>query len=183
MEAVMWLLFAQGLMGAFDTLYYHEFRARLPARPEARPELKLHAARDFIYAVIFGSLPWLAPRGAYAALLAALLLAEIGITLADFVVEDTVRRPQGGVFKGERATHALMGIVHGAILAFLLPMLWHWVGEPTALVIAPPAIPLPLALALSAMAAGVAVSGVRDLLSAFGVKAAQWPHRGPVKAS
>jgi hypothetical protein len=26
-EVVMWLLLAQGLMGAFDTLYYHEHRA------------------------------------------------------------------------------------------------------------------------------------------------------------
>jgi hypothetical protein len=27
----LWLLAAQGLIGAFDTVYYHEWRARLPA--------------------------------------------------------------------------------------------------------------------------------------------------------
>ena len=49
---------------------------------------------------------------------AAMLVAEIGITLRDFVVEDTVRRPLGGVFAGERVTHAVMGILYGAALAF-----------------------------------------------------------------
>jgi len=28
----LWLLAIQGAIGAFDTLYYHEWRARLPAR-------------------------------------------------------------------------------------------------------------------------------------------------------
>jgi hypothetical protein len=37
-----------GIIGAFDTFYYHEWRARLPARGRrAAAELKLHAARDF----------------------------------------------------------------------------------------------------------------------------------------
>ena len=39
MNAVLWLFFAQGLLGAFDTVYYHEVRARLPAGGvRARPE-------------------------------------------------------------------------------------------------------------------------------------------------
>ena len=54
----LWLLAIQGAIGAFDTLYYHEWRARLPARGSiAAPELRLHAARDFLYTVIFGTLP------------------------------------------------------------------------------------------------------------------------------
>jgi hypothetical protein len=183
MAVALWLLFVQGLIGAFDTLYFHEYRARLPARPEAAPELKLHAARDFIYAAIFASLPWIAFRGAYALVLAALLAAEIVITLADFVVEDAVRRPQGGVFKGERVMHAIMGIVYGAMLANLLPVLAAWLAAPTELAIAPADIPRPLAIVLVLMGAGVGASGVRDLLAAYGVKAAQWPHRAAVSAS
>ena len=31
MTTALWLLAIQGAMGAFDTLYYHEWRARLPA--------------------------------------------------------------------------------------------------------------------------------------------------------
>jgi len=32
MIVALWLLAIQGIIGAFDTLYYHEWRARLPAR-------------------------------------------------------------------------------------------------------------------------------------------------------
>src|SRR5258706_422665 len=52
MIVALWLLAIQGAIGAFDTVYYHEWRARLPARgKQAASELKLHAARDFFYAV------------------------------------------------------------------------------------------------------------------------------------
>jgi len=55
----LWLLVAQGVLGAFDTLYYHEWRARLPAGgAQSRPELLLHASRDFVYAALFGTLGW-----------------------------------------------------------------------------------------------------------------------------
>ena len=37
MTGALSLLAVQGLLGGFDTVYYHEYRARLPARPE--PEL------------------------------------------------------------------------------------------------------------------------------------------------
>src|SRR5207237_277166 len=117
----LWLLAIQGTMGAFDTLYYHEWRARLPALPGAGPELRLHAARALIYAVLFALLPRFEWRGAWAYGLGALLATEIVITLRDFVVEDKVRAPLGGVFAGERVTHALMAIIYGAMLANLLP--------------------------------------------------------------
>ncbi len=64
MTTVLWPLALLGLLGAFDTAYYHEWRARLPARGRAvASELKLHAARDFFYAAMFVTLPWLACRG------------------------------------------------------------------------------------------------------------------------
>jgi hypothetical protein len=176
MATVIWILLAQGCMGAFDTVYYHELRARLPGRPEARPELLLHAARDFVYAVIFATLPNLVFHGAWALVLAAMLLAEIGITLADFVVEDTVRRPQGGVFPGERVMHALMAIVYGAMLANLVPILWAWWALPTALESVPAGVPEAVRLVMGGMAIGVGASGVRDLLAALGVAAARWPY-------
>src|SRR5262245_24956615 len=89
----LWLFAGQGLLGAFDTLYYHEWRARLPALgARAGTELKLHAARDFIYALLFGTLPILEWRGAFSIVLGVLFALEIGITLADFIVEDRMRR-------------------------------------------------------------------------------------------
>jgi len=88
MTTALWLLAIQGVIGAFDTFYYHEWRARLPARPEVTGiELRLHAARDFLYAAIFGTLPWLAFEGVWAAALVAILVAEIALTMADFVIE------------------------------------------------------------------------------------------------
>jgi hypothetical protein len=119
MIVVMWLLAIQGAIGAFDTLYYHEWRARLPARRSAAPELKLHAVRAFFYALLFGSLPWLAWQGALVLLLGAVLAAEIALTMADFVVEMRVRKPLGDVFAGERVTHAVMAIIYGAMAANL----------------------------------------------------------------
>ncbi len=40
-----------------------------------------------------------------------ILVAEIILTLRDFVVEITVRRSLGDVYAGERITHAIMGIL------------------------------------------------------------------------
>ena len=115
MNAVLWLFFAQGLLGAFDTVYYHEVRARLPAGGvRARPELLLHAARDLVYAVLFATLPFFDWRGALAFVLAVLIVAEIALTMADFVVEVRVRDPIG-VLPGERVTHGLMAIVYAAV--------------------------------------------------------------------
>src|SRR5436190_23962883 len=121
------LLAIQGTIGAFDTLYYHEWRARLVGRvPGTAPELRLHALRDFLYAVLFGTLPWLAWQGLWVLVLAAVIVAEIILTLTDFVVEIRVRKPIGDVYGGERITHAVMGILYGAMVANLLPALWSW---------------------------------------------------------
>jgi len=42
---------------------------RLPARPGVARELRLHAARDVVYAAIFCGLPWVAFHGAWAVVL------------------------------------------------------------------------------------------------------------------
>jgi hypothetical protein len=171
------LLAMQGIIGAFDTLYYHEWRARLPARgAQAAPELKLHAARDFFYAVLFGMLPWLAWHGRWVLLLAGVLIAEIILTLTDFVVEMTVRKPLGDVYAGERVTHAVMGILYGAMIARLIPVLMAWWPMPDALV-ASPGVPDVLRWGLVTMAVGVSVSGLRDLYAAYELPHGSWPWR------
>jgi hypothetical protein len=151
--------------------------ARRSRQAAAHPELRLHAARDFLYALIFATLPGLAFRGAWTLALGLVLLAEIVITLRDFMVEDRVRAGFGGVLPGERATHAIMGILYGAMLAFLLPTLATWWGSPTALVVEPAPVPEGLRLALWAMAAGVFLSGLRD--SRCRTASLPAPGRGP----
>ena len=51
---ILWpLITLQIVMGAFDTLYHHELTERLAWRPAQRHELRLHAVRNFLYAVLF----------------------------------------------------------------------------------------------------------------------------------
>ena len=176
MSVALWLLAIQGIVGAFDTLYYHEWRARLPALgAAASSELKLHAARAFLYAVLFGTLPWLAWHGRWALLLVAVLLAEIVLTLTDFVVEMTVRKPLGDVYAGERITHAVMGILYGAMIASLIPVLIGWWQLPTRLAVDAAQVPDALKWGLLTMAIGVGVSGVRDLYAAYECPRGGWP--------
>ena len=177
MITALWLLAVQGAIGAFDTLYYHEWRARLPALPGARPELRLHAARALVYAALFALLPRVEWRGAWAYVLGALLAAEIFITLRDFVVEDGVRAPLGGVFAGERVTHTVMAIIYGAMLANLLPALDSWRRASNALAPHTQAVPAGLVWLLTLMAVGVGVSGARDAYAALGLPGGAWPWR------
>lgn len=176
MTTALWLLAIQGIIGAFDTLYYHEWRARLAAGgSRTAPELKLHAARDFLYAALFGTLPYLAWQGLWAVILAAILLTEIILTLVDFVVETRVRKPLGGVYSGERITHAVMGIIYGAMLASLVPVMWRWSHLPTAFAPTETAAPETLRWGLAVMACGVFLSGARDLYAALGMPKGEWP--------
>jgi hypothetical protein len=170
------LLALQGAIGAFDTLYYHEWRARLPARGrQSAPELYLHAWRSLLYAVLFGTLPWVAWRGAWLGALVAIIAAEIVLTLWDFVTEVRVRKPFGDVYAGERVTHAVMGILYGAMLAFLSPTLIEWWAGATALAVEPAPVPAWLRSTLGVMAAGVLASGLRDLYAALGLPGGHWP--------
>lgn len=176
MSTALWLLAAQGVIGAFDTLYYHEWRARLPAHGQAAAkELKLHAARDFLYAVLFGTLPFFAWQGLWLLVLVGVIVAEIVLTLTDFVVEIAVRKPMGDVYAGERITHAIMGILYGAMVANLIPELIAWWQLPTGIVAARPEIPEVLRWSLLVMAVGVFVSGLRDLYAALGLPNGSWP--------
>jgi hypothetical protein len=163
MIAALWLLAAQGVLGGFDTVWYHEWRARLAWRDEARRELALHAARDFLYAIIFATLPRVEWRGAWARVFVAILGAEIVITLTDFVIETYDRHVEAG----ERVTHAVMGICYGAMLATLIPTLARWSIRPTGFALSTIGVPATLRIATAVMAIGVFLSGLRDLIAAI----------------
>jgi hypothetical protein len=105
MNAAIWVLMVQACLGAFDTLYYHEYKLRLPHGEHSAVELRLHAVRDFLYAMIIGTLAWFEWHGWLVLILVCALVAEIVITLWDFVEEDKVRKLPAG----ERMMHAVMG--------------------------------------------------------------------------
>ena len=158
MNAALTLLLAQGALGAFDTLWYHEWQQRLATRATGRRELLLHASRDFAYGLMFGSLAWVTWNGWWSVVLSALLLCEIVVTLFDLIEED-LHRP---LPPGERVMHTIMAIVYGAFLANLLPQMADWAHRPSGFAAADYGL---ISWLLTAMAIGVLVSGIRDLLA------------------
>jgi hypothetical protein len=156
MTTALEILLLLGAMGALDTFYYHEWKLRLPETPTARRELRLHASRDFAYAVVFGSLAWCTWNGMLIWPLAAILLFEIVVTLTDFIEEDRTRKLPAG----ERVMHAVMGITYGVFLALFFPHAVQWERLATGVQIADYGL---LSWLLTLFAAGVLTSGIRDL--------------------
>jgi uncharacterized protein (TIGR01777 family) len=124
------LITLQALMGAFDNLWHHEISERLRAKRNAAVEVGLHSVREALYAFVFFSLAWYEWRGAWALLVAGVWLLEIGITIADFIVEDRTRR----LPPLERVLHTALAINLGFVLAALAPVLLRWWSMPAAVV-------------------------------------------------
>ena len=123
----VWLVVSlQVVLGFADVVVHHELIARLPWRSGAAPELRLHGARNLVYAVIFLTLAWVVPLGWTALILAGLLLAEATITFADWIVEHSSRPLPAS----ERVLHGLLAINFGVLLALLAPIVWQWLREP-----------------------------------------------------
>src|SRR3977135_1078031 len=100
----LWTLIAiQIAMGAFDTFYHHELTERLAWRPSQRHELRLHGVRKILLAMLFLILGWSEVHGYLAVMVIAVLVAEIVITLMDFVEEDVSRKLPAS----ERINHTL----------------------------------------------------------------------------
>jgi hypothetical protein len=168
-ETALTIMSAQALLGAFDTMYFHEYRCRLAEHgPRVAGELRLHAFRDLVYGVLFLTLPFVVWGGVLAAVLAGLIVLEICITIWDFNVEAVERQGIGGIANTERGLHIVMAVVYGAFLAHLLPHLLSWWSEPTGF---RPQTGIPVALQVLGVAfgTGVLLSGVRDYLAARGV--------------
>ena len=158
MTTALEILLILGVLGALDTFYYHEWKLRLPETRSARRELRLHASRDFAYAVVFGSLAWITWNGGLIWPFAAILLFEIVVTLTDFIEEDRTRKLPAG----ERIMHAVMGIAYGVFLALFFPHAMEWQRMATGLGTADYGA---LSWILTLFAVGVFTSGVRDLLA------------------
>jgi uncharacterized protein len=122
------LIVAQALLGGFDNLWHHEITERLPSKRSAAGELALHAAREFLYAFLFFAFAWYEWHGLWAALIGAVFVVEVVITLADFIVEDQTRR----LPKLERVLHTILAMNVGAVLIVLAPILFIWWSAPTA---------------------------------------------------
>jgi uncharacterized protein (TIGR01777 family) len=158
-SSFLWTLIAiQIAMGAFDTFYHHEMTERLAWRPSQRHELRLHSVRNTLYALLFLTLGWLEVDGYLAIIVIAVLIAEVVVTLMDFVEEDMSRKLPAS----ERINHTLLALNYGAILVLLLPVLITWAGQPTAVT----SVFYGFWSILAAVAAiGAGLGGVRDFLA------------------
>ena len=156
LDAALVVLVVHGALGGFDTLYCHEWQARLPKQPWAARELRLHSTRSFLYAIIFIGLAWFEWHGALAWLLLTIFAIEYAVTLIDAVVEDRTRR----LSRAERLVHMILGGTTGAYIALVA---YHastdWIGAPARLQLTDHGI---VSLILSIYAASVIVSAVRD---------------------
>src|SRR5207237_8676931 len=105
-------------LGGFGPRYHHELRAALPQQASAAPELRIHAVRSVLYGVLFGGLAWFAWGGWWLAVLAAIVLAEVALTLEDFLIEDHTRRLPAS----ERVLHTVLALNGGGVgRVFCLP--------------------------------------------------------------
>jgi hypothetical protein len=162
----LFALFILGLMGAFDTLYFHEYKLKLGAIESATFELKLHGIRDMIYTVLFATIGWIEWNGMYLICFLGLLAAEIIITLIDFREEDRTRQ----LPPMERSLHASMGIAYGLFLGLIFPTFLVWWSNPSGLRLTYYGA---ISWILSFLAVGVFISGIRDLVSSKLGK--EWP--------
>jgi uncharacterized protein len=122
-QLMLYLMLGQMILGAFDTIVHHEIMIALPRDPSARLELSIHGARSILYGCLFVALAWWQWRGAWAVLLAAVMLIEIALTLWDFVIEDRTRV----LPESERITHTILALNAGAIFfLFALTIVAWW---------------------------------------------------------
>lgn len=156
--AVLAALLLHGVLGGTDVVLNHELLARLPAQPNAGPEERMHAAREFIFAAIFLSLAWGQWQGALVWWIVALFVAELLVSARDVVIEgDTRVLPVP-----ERLLHLLLFINLGVMMVLVGRQLLAWHALPTQLLAVDYGWP---SLVLSGMAVLAAGWGVRDTLN------------------
>jgi uncharacterized protein len=154
------LMAAQGLLGAFDTLYHHELTEALPSRKSAHKELWIHAVRASIYSVLFIGLSCWTWHGWLAIVLLAIFAVEILLTLWDFVIEDQTRLLPAT----ERVTHTILAINGGAFITLLALCVVDWFALPAGFQWEYHGC---LSIFLALCGLGVGLSGLRDGVAAY----------------
>ncbi|MFP2904291.1 SRPBCC family protein [Pyxidicoccus sp. 3LFB2] len=163
MTAAFYLLLAIGLLGAFDTLYFHMWRGRLQERPESQREVLWHTVRLLIYALQFLWVPHLRFQGLALGLLAVLYAADVLVAWADVWEERDSRASQGGLPRGEYFMHVVLSVLVGLYLMSVFQAVWPERLLSTGLRVDPPAVPVALRTLMTVMGVVTLALFARDL--------------------
>jgi hypothetical protein len=125
----VYALILHGVLGGADVIINHELLARIPSRPNAGPEERMHAARELLFAAIFLSLAWFEWHGQLVWWIAALFLGEVLVSARDVVIEgDTRVLPVP-----ERILHLFLFMNLGVLVLLVGSALLGWSDAPTGL--------------------------------------------------
>lgn len=158
MNAVISLLIFQGVLGAYDVIWNHEWKERLPTKPTAALEQKIHGIRELFYAFVFIGLAWWTWHGFWTWILFGVIIIEVVLTAWDFVVEDKTRV----LSAAERITHLVLSMTGGAYVALLIPVLLNWSQLPSVFICVEYGVRSWL---LTIFGTGVFAWGIRDISS------------------
>lgn len=167
MMTANYLLLALGVFGVADVLFYHSISHGIRTHRESCWELVTHALRGPTYAILFLIVPNYEVRGAFAVMLALLLVFDVGISVADFWLERTSRAELGGLPSGEYVLHMIMAMLFGAFVMAVAPTLIEWTRGASRIVVDAALAPVWVRCVLATFAVGVFVSGFMDLLAVF----------------
>src|SRR5215469_4900238 len=163
MVVPFYLLLIAGHVGFFDVLYFHHYRFKLYARVESQREVLLHALRHLIYGAQFLIISNLRFRGSALMLLVLLYLADACVAWLDAWEETASRRSLGGLARGEYLMHIVLSFLIGAYLLSVFQATWPDRLLPTAILVAPPPVPIVFRLLMNAMGLGALAFSARDL--------------------
>lgn len=127
------LLVTLGLVGSLDIGYFHIWKFRLARQPSSRLEHLTHLARGVLFLVELGLLLSAVPQGAWFWAVAALLVLDFWIEVADVLLEPSSRRPLGGLPPLEYFIHMNAAILTGGVAASYLILGWPNRLAPTSL--------------------------------------------------
>jgi hypothetical protein len=163
-------LMLHGVIGGLDVVVNHEWLARLPHRPEARAENRLHSARETIFGTLFVLLAGCEWHGTAVWCIAALLAAEVLVSAGDVIVEGNTRV----LPTAERVLHLLLFVNLGSVIVLVGQALLAWSTLPTGVVTVHHGW---ASWVLGAMAAASYLWAVRDARSARRLARAPRPAR------